>query len=95
MHGREPALPVPSAGTKRPEASDGGMAVTTEQQDRVLIVRIEREEKRNAVDQEIADGVGAALDRLDDDPELWVGIITGTKTVFSAGMHGRSGVLDA
>jgi enoyl-CoA hydratase/carnithine racemase len=59
--------------------------VTTERTDRVLIVRIEREEKRNAVDQEIADGIGAALDQLDDDPELWVGILTGTTTVFSAG----------
>jgi enoyl-CoA hydratase/carnithine racemase len=61
------------------------MSVSTEVRGRVLVVRIEREEKRNAVDQTIADGIGAALDRLDDDPELWVGIITGTNTVFSAG----------
>jgi enoyl-CoA hydratase/carnithine racemase len=61
------------------------VSVRTERHDRVLLVRIEREEKRNAVDQAIADGIGAALDRLDDDPELWVGIITGTSTVFSAG----------
>jgi enoyl-CoA hydratase/carnithine racemase len=61
------------------------VSVTTELHDRVLVVRIEREEKRNAVDQAVADGIGAALDRLDDDPELWVGIITGTPTVFSAG----------
>ena len=40
----------------------------------MLVVRIEREEKRNAIDQAIADGIGAALDRLDDDPELWVGV---------------------
>lgn len=59
--------------------------VLTELHDRALVVRIEREEKRNAVDQAVADGIGAALDRLDDDPELWVGIITGTPTVFSAG----------
>jgi enoyl-CoA hydratase/carnithine racemase len=59
--------------------------VTTEQHDRVFVVRIQREEKRNAVDQDIADGIGAALDHLDDDPELWVGVITGTPTVFSAG----------
>jgi enoyl-CoA hydratase len=59
--------------------------VRTEQHDRTLVVRIEREEKRNAVDQAIADGIGAALDQLDDDPDLWVGIITGTPTVFSAG----------
>jgi enoyl-CoA hydratase/carnithine racemase len=61
------------------------MSVSVSQHERVLIVRIEREEKRNAIDQAVADGIGAALDRLDDDPELWVGIITGTTTVFSAG----------
>ena len=61
------------------------MGVTADAHDRVLVVRIEREEKRNAIDQAVADGIGAALDRLDDDPELWVGIITGTSTVFSAG----------
>jgi enoyl-CoA hydratase len=57
----------------------------SEVRDRVLVVRIEREEKRNAVDQAVADGIGQALDRLDDDPELWVGVLTGTSTVFSAG----------
>jgi enoyl-CoA hydratase/carnithine racemase len=61
------------------------MPVLTEQHERVLVVRIEREEKRNAIDQAVADGIGAALDRLDDDPELWVGVLTGTSTVFSAG----------
>ena len=61
------------------------MGVETEQHDRVLVVSMQREEKRNAIDQAIADGVGAALDRLDDDPDLWVGVITGTATVFSAG----------
>jgi enoyl-CoA hydratase/carnithine racemase len=59
--------------------------VETEQHDRVLVVSMQREEKRNAIDQAIADGVGAALDRLDDDPDLWVGVLTGTATVFSAG----------
>ena len=61
------------------------MAVIEVVHERVLVVRIEREEKRNAIDQALADGIGAALDRLDDDPELWVGIVTGTPTVFSAG----------
>jgi enoyl-CoA hydratase/carnithine racemase len=61
------------------------MPVETEVRERVLVVTIRREEKRNAIDQEIADGISAALDRLDDDPELWVGVLTGTATVFSAG----------
>src|SRR5689334_21542741 len=59
--------------------------VSSERHERVLVVRIEREEKRNAIDQAVADGISAALDRLDDDPNLWIGIITGTSTVFSAG----------
>jgi enoyl-CoA hydratase len=61
------------------------MPVETEARGRVLVVTIRREEKRNAIDQEIADGISAALDHLDDDPELWVGVLTGTATVFSAG----------
>jgi enoyl-CoA hydratase len=61
------------------------MPVETEVRGRVLVVTMQREAKRNAIDQELADGIGAALDRLDDDPELWVGVLTGTATVFSAG----------
>jgi len=61
------------------------MPVETEVRGRVLVVTMQREAKRNAIDQELADGIGAALDRLDDDPELWVGVLTGTLTVFSAG----------
>jgi enoyl-CoA hydratase len=61
------------------------MPVETEVRGRVLVVTMQREAKRNAIDQELADGIGAALDRLDDDPELWVGVLTGTPTVFSAG----------
>ena len=51
----------------------------------VLIVSIRREAKRNAVNQEIADGIDAALRELDADPDLWVGVLTGTVSVFSAG----------
>jgi len=61
------------------------MPVGTETHNRVLVVTIRREEKRNAIDDELADGISDALDRLDDDPELWVGVLTGTATVFSAG----------
>jgi enoyl-CoA hydratase/carnithine racemase len=33
----------------------------------------------------MADALDAALNTLDDDPELWVGVLTGTPEVFSAG----------
>lgn len=59
--------------------------VSTERHDRVLIVRIEREERRNAINRETAEGIEAALNLLDDDPALWVGIITGTPNIFCAG----------
>ncbi|WP_423228259.1 enoyl-CoA hydratase-related protein [Rhodococcus aetherivorans] len=58
---------------------------------KVLVVHMEREAKRNAIDQEMSLGIGAALDRLDDDDQLWAGIITGTGTVFSAGTDLKAG----
>ncbi|WP_280490028.1 enoyl-CoA hydratase-related protein [Nocardia carnea] len=58
---------------------------------RILVVHMERETKRNAIDRPMAEGIGAALDRLDDDDHLWVGIITGTDSVFSAGSDLTSG----
>lgn len=76
----------------RDTEADGAGRVRTEVVDRVLVVRIERERKRNAIDRPIAEGIGAALDRLEDDPELWAGVLTGTPAVFSAGTDMRAGV---
>ena len=59
--------------------------VDTTRQGHVLVISIRREAKRNAVNQEIADGIDAALRELDDDHDLWVGVLTGTSSVFSAG----------
>ena len=67
------------------------MTVTQEIRGRVLVVRIEREHKRNAIDVDTALGIDAALNRLDDDPALWVGVLTGTQTVFSAGTDLKDG----
>lgn len=60
--------------------------------DRVLVVQIDREAKRNAIDPDVTAGIGAALDRLEDDPDLWVGILTGTPACFSAGTDLRAGM---
>jgi enoyl-CoA hydratase len=59
--------------------------VTTLRRERVLVISMQREHKRNAVDRALADAIDLALNELDDDPELWVGVLTGTSTVFSAG----------
>ena len=52
---------------------------------RVLVITINRPEKRNAINAEVTAGIDAALNELDDNPELWVGVLTGTPTMFSAG----------
>lgn len=59
--------------------------VRTEVRGRVLVVTIDRPARRNAIDRATADGLSAALDRLDDDPELWCGVLTGTGGYFCAG----------
>lgn len=57
------------------------------------IVVLDREAKRNAIDEEMSQAIDDALNRLDDDPELWVGVLTGGPRVFSAGtdLAGGSG----
>lgn len=51
----------------------------------VLVVRMQRGEKRNAVDGEMAEGLLEAWERLRDDASVRVGVLTGTREVFSAG----------
>jgi len=69
----------------------GESTVRRERRGRVLVVRIEREAKRNAIDRVTADGIDEALNLLDDDDGLWAGVITGTAAVFSAGTDLKDG----
>jgi enoyl-CoA hydratase len=61
-------------------------AVLTEARGRVLLITINRPDQRNAVNAAVAEGIAAALDRLDSDPELSLGVLTGAGKGFSAGM---------
>jgi enoyl-CoA hydratase/carnithine racemase len=61
------------------------VSVDTSARGRVLVVRMAREAKRNALNAAITAGIDAAMNRLEDDPELWCGILTGGERVFSAG----------
>lgn len=54
-------------------------------QDHVLIITMTRHDKRNAIDGEMTLALDAALNRLEDEPDLWVGIITGGPDMFCAG----------
>ncbi len=61
-------------------------AVLTEHRDRVLVATLNRPDQRNAVNRAVADGLAQALDELDGDPSLAVGIVTGSGGYFCAGM---------
>src|SRR6478672_8949940 len=60
--------------------------VLTERRDGVLLITLNRPDARNAVNAALAHGLAAALDALDAEPDLTVGVITGAGKGFSAGM---------
>ncbi|MEM9565057.1 MAG: enoyl-CoA hydratase-related protein [Actinomycetota bacterium] len=74
-----------SAEDPRPAVTDGGDRVETAVVDRVLVITMVRHAKRNAIDGEMTGALDAALNRLEDDPELWAGILTGGPDMFCAG----------
>ena len=51
----------------------------------VAVITLNRPEAKNAVNGEVARGLEAAIDRLEEDDALWVGILTHTGNVFCAG----------
>lgn len=60
--------------------------VLTEVRDGVLIITLNRPEAKNAANRALAEGVAAALDRLDAEEGLRVGVITGAGGTFCSGM---------
>jgi enoyl-CoA hydratase len=60
--------------------------VLVEQRDRILIITINRPKAKNAVNSAVAHGLADAVDKLDGDPALSVGIVTGAGGTFCAGM---------
>ena len=61
-------------------------AVITERRGSVLLITLNRPEVRNAVNAALAAGVADALEELDGDEGLSVGVLTGAGGFFSAGM---------
>ncbi|AGB20623.1 enoyl-CoA hydratase/carnithine racemase [Mycobacterium sp. JS623] len=60
--------------------------VRVEQRDRILVITINRPEAKNAVNAAVSRGLADAMDRLDGDAGLSVGVLTGAGGSFSAGM---------
>jgi enoyl-CoA hydratase len=66
-------------------SATGESLVQAERTGRLLVVRMCREAKRNAVNRQLADELDAAFNLLEDDDGLWAGVLTGTGSVFCAG----------
>ena len=49
--------------------------VQYETRQRVALITLNRPEARNAVNGEVADGLEAAIDRMEADPDVWIGIL--------------------
>lgn len=67
-------------------ASTEPVAVLTERRENVLLITINRPEVRNAVNAAVAAGIAGALEELDGDETLSVGVLTGAGGFFCAGM---------
>ena len=57
---------------------------------RIGVVTLDRPSARNAVDEEMARGIEAAVDRIESDSDVWVGVLTANtaaqeRPVFCAG----------
>lgn len=60
--------------------------VVIEQRGRVLIMTINRPHAKNAIDAAVSRALADATDRLDEDPGISIGIVTGAGGSFCAGM---------
>jgi len=61
------------------------MSVQTRSEGNVLVITLDRVQKRNALNPDITAGLDAALNQLEDNATLWCGVLTGGTEVFSAG----------
>jgi enoyl-CoA hydratase len=66
--------------------TSGAADVDVEVHDGVLIMAINRPQARNAVSMNVAHAISAALDRMEGDAGVRVGVLTGSGGVFCAGM---------
>jgi enoyl-CoA hydratase len=75
-------------------------AVVTRIEDGLMIITINRPEAKNAINAAVAQGLADSLIKLDADPDIRVGILTGAQNTFCAGMdlkafvRGESAVIE-
>lgn len=68
------------------EQEAGEEVVLVEDRGAVRVISFNRPQARNAVDRRVSEAIAQAIDGLDDDPKLTVGVLTGRGPSFCAGM---------
>jgi enoyl-CoA hydratase len=66
--------------------SEADQVVLLERREQVLLVTLNRPDARNAVNAAMAEALAEALDTLDAEPALLVGVLTGSPPGFCSGM---------
>jgi len=95
------AVPVGTAAFSRPVRALTRVSpmVDYEVQGHVAVLTINRPEKKNAVNGDVSRGMEAGIDQLEEDPDVWLGVLSHNGNVFSAGAdlkainEGRGGEL--
>ena len=72
--------------SEQSELTASGDEVLVERRDGVQLITINRPRAKNALNENVARTVAAAVDELDADDELRAGVLAGAGGVFSAGM---------
>ncbi|MGH9190868.1 MAG: crotonase/enoyl-CoA hydratase family protein [Acidimicrobiales bacterium] len=75
--------PAPSGTTEGQDRR--ATPVELERRGPCAVIRINRPEARNAVNGAVAQGIEDAIDEIEADDDVWVGILIGEPPVFSAG----------
>ena len=61
------------------------MSVEFETKGHLAIITLNRPDARNAINGMMAQGIESALDKFEEDPNLWVAILTANGKAFCAG----------
>ncbi len=67
------------------EPSQSTPLVDVDRQGPITVITLQRHAKRNAFDPELSHALDQAINDFEDDPEQWVGVLTGGPQMFSAG----------